>query len=225
MGKQLWHTQRRRISRCFGDFSCTSEAIWMLLRTLARLQFIELCPKGTDLIIVSIFFGGGSMHFWDMATHHIWHVVPNVQGVQTWIGFREGVFGTLIAWWWHVGLYSFEQISLRAEKASIQERHKNHGWRGWMPSNCCGAPKVLGWTQVESKIAKWAFQSRRPSYHEMWWSPHKDRGPWEKYVLFLWDKVAKCWWSMFILDSQEPNFGSWRCFTIQFSNMLNMGVS
>lgn len=33
------------------------------------------------------------MHFWDMATHHIWHVfqvfVPNVQGVQTWIGFRE----------------------------------------------------------------------------------------------------------------------------------------
>lgn len=54
VGKQLWHTQTRRILRCFGDFSCTSEAIWMLLRALARLQFIELCPKGTDLIIVSI---------------------------------------------------------------------------------------------------------------------------------------------------------------------------
>ena len=57
VGKQLWCTQRRRISRCFGDFSCTFQAIWMLFRALARLQFIELCPTGTDLIIVSIFGG------------------------------------------------------------------------------------------------------------------------------------------------------------------------
>lgn len=191
MGKQLWHTQTRRILRCFGDFSCTSEAIWMLLRTLARLQFIELCPKGTDLIIVSIFLGGFNAFLRYGYPPHMTCFSGFCSKCSrgsdlNWISWR--VFGTLIAWWWHVGLYSFKQISLRAEKASIQERHKNHGWRGWMPSNCCGAPKVLGWTQVESKIAKWAFQSRRPSYHEMWWSPHKDRGPWEKYVLFLWTR-------------------------------------
>ena len=228
MGKQLWHTQRRQISRCFGDFSCTSEAIWMLLRTLARLQFIELCPKGTDLIIVSIFLGGVQCIFeiWLPTTYDMFFrfLFQMFKGFRLELDFVKSLRNPdcMVVTCWVVFIWadfaqSWESFDTRAPQKPWLKgmdaiellRSTESPWldASWKQNRQMGvskqAPK-LSWNVVES-----SQRSRSMG----------------KICSISLDKVAKWWWSMFILDSQEPNFGSWRCFTIQFSNMSNMGGS
>lgn len=135
------------------------------------------------------------------------------------------VFGTLIAWWWHGGLYSFEQHFAQSWD-SFDTRAPQKPWLKGMDAIELPRSIESPWLDASWKQNRQMGVSKQAP--KLSWnvveSSQRSRSMGKICSISL-DKVAKWWWSMFILDSQEPNFGSWTCFTIQFSNMLNMGVS
>ncbi len=145
------------------------------------------------------------MHF-ELYTHHKWHVfVRNLQ--QTWmIGFSDfWNLDCMVATCWVVFIWAAFHSELR------KLRYNQPPQKPWLK----GMDAIELLRSTESPWLDGSYKQNR----QMGVSKQAPKLSWNvvessqrsrsmgKICFISLDKVAKWWWSMFILDSQEPNLG------------------